>query len=92
MPPISIILPKSVLALEDSISQITKFNFYPFCFFADCDGSFKNKHASKQVAKFNLLNILIFSKVKPIYLIDDRIVQLSQETCFENLLIHCPQS
>ena len=81
-------LPKSVLALEDSISQITKFNFYPFCFFADCDGSLNNKHASKQVAKlFDLLSILLFFKVKPIYLIDDKIVQLSQETYSENLLI-----
>ena len=92
MPPISIMLPKSVFALEDSISQITKFNFYPFWFFADCDGSFKNKHASKQVAKlFNLIIIYFFSKVKLIYLIYDKIVQLSQETYFENLLIHFPQ-
>ena len=28
-----------------------------FLYFADCDGSLKNKHASKQVAKLNLLNI-----------------------------------
>jgi len=61
-------------------------------FFANYDGGPKNKHASKQVAKFCLLNILIFSKVKPIYLIDDKIVQPSQETCFENLLIHFLQS
>ena len=53
--------------------------------FADCDESLKNKHASKQVAKLiNLLIIYIFSKVKPIYLFDDKIVQPFQETYFEN--------
>ena len=52
---------------------------------ANCDESLNNKHASKQVAKFlNYLSIYIFSKVKPIYLIDDKIFQLSQEIYFEN--------
>ena len=60
--------------------------------FANCDESLKNKHASKRVAKlFISLSIYIFYKVKPICLIDDKIVQLSQETYFENLLIHFPQ-
>ena len=52
---------------------------------ANCDESLKSKHASKQVAKlFDYLSIYIFSKVKPIYLIDYKIVQLSQEIYFEN--------
>ena len=38
-----------------------------------------------EVAKlFDYLSIYIFSKVKPIYLIDYKIVQLSQEIYFEN--------